>query len=135
MKKKLILLCTALVALVLEILPYGAVCIFAPSPEERIRKMFSYFDPIPFGYANFAPFIVGLLTCVLIILIILALILKKELKVPIIVVSAVATILSIAPLFYGTSYFSVVGIFITLSLLTTTIVSCIKTKAIDKDKT
>lgn len=135
MKKKLILLCTALVALVLEILPYGAVCIFALSPEERIRKTFSYFDPIPFGYANFAPFIVGLLTCVLIILIILALILKKELKVPIIVVSAVATILSIVPLFYGISYFSVVGIFITLSLLTTTIVSCIKTKAFDKDKT
>lgn len=135
MKKKLILLCTAFVALVLEILPYGAVCIFAPSPEGRIRKTFSYFDPIPFGYANFAPFIVGLLTCVLIILIILALILKKELKVPIIVVSAVATILSISPLFYGISYFSVVGIFITLSLLTTTIVSCIKTEAIDKDKT
>ena len=111
------------------------MCIFAPSPEERIRKTFSYFDPIPFGYANFAPFIVGLLTCVLIILIILALILKKELKVPIIVVSAVATILSIAPIFYGISYFSVVGIFITLSLLTTTIVSCIITKATDKDKT
>lgn len=135
MKKKLILLCTALVALVLEILPDGAVCIFAPSPEERIRETFSYFDPIPYGYANFAPFIVGLLTCVLIILIILALILKKELKVPIIVVSAVATILSIAPIFYGISYFSVVGLFITLSLLTTTIVSCIKAKAIDKDKT
>ena len=59
MKKNLILLCTALVALVLEILPYGAVCIFAPSPEERIRKTFSYFDQIRVHMAHIGHPILG----------------------------------------------------------------------------
>ena len=48
MKKKLITLCTALIALVLEILPYGAVCNFANPEGEPLRRTYSYFDLTPF---------------------------------------------------------------------------------------
>ena len=128
MKKKLIILCTTLIALVLEILPYGAVCNFANPEGEAWRRTYSYFDLTPFGYANFAPFIVALLTCVLIILIVVSLVGKKEMKAPILAVSAIATVLSLAPLLYGIRFFSVVGAFIFVALAITTVIAFIKEK-------
>ena len=128
MKKKLIILCTMLIALVLEILPYGAVCNFANPEGEPWRRTYSYFDLTPFGYANFAPFIVALLTCVLIILIVVSLVSKKEMKAPILAVSAIATVLSLAPLLYGIRFFSVVGALISVTLAITTVVAFIKEK-------
>ena len=128
MKKKLIILCTTLIALVLEILPYGAVCNFANPEGEPWRRTYSYFDLTPFGYANFAPFIVALLTCVLIILIVVSLVSKKEMKAPILAVSAITTVLSLAPLLYGIKFFSVVGAFITVALAITTVIAFIKEK-------
>ena len=129
MKKKLIMLCTTLIALVLEILPYGAVCNFANPEGEPWRRTYSYFDLTPFGYANFAPFIVALLTCVLIILIVVSLVSKKKMKTLILAVSAIATVLSLAPLLYGISFFSIVGAFITVTLALTTVIAFIKEKA------
>lgn len=128
MKKKLIMLFTTLIALVLEILPYGAVCNFANPEGESWRRTYSYFDLTPFGYANFAPFIVALLTCVLIILIVVSLVGKKEMKAPILAVSAIATVLSLAPLLYGIRFFSVVGALIFVALAITTVIAFIKEK-------
>ena len=128
MKKKLIMLCTTLIALVLEILPYGAICNFANPEGEPWRRTYSYFDLTPFGYANFAPFIVALLTCVLIILIVVSLVSKKGMKAPILVVSAIATVLSLAPLLYGIRFFSVVGALISVALAITTVIAFIKEK-------
>ena len=128
MKKKLIMLCTTLIALVLEILPYGAVCNFANPEGKPWRRTYSYFDLTPFGYANFAPFIVALLTCVLIILIVLSLVSKKKMKAPILAVSAIATVLSLAPLLYGIRFFSVVGALISVALALTAVIAFIKEK-------
>ena len=128
MKKKLIMLFTTLIALVLEILPYGAVCNFANPEGEPWRRTYSYFDLTPFGYANFAPFIVALLTCVLIILIVVSLVGKKKMKAPILAVSAIATVLSLAPLLYGIRFFSVVGALISVALAITTVIAFIKEK-------
>ena len=128
MKKKLIMLCTTLIALVLEILPYGAVCNFANPEGEPWRRTYSYFDLTPFGYANFAPFIVALLTCVLIILIVVSLVSKKKMKTPILAVSAIATVLSLAPLLYGIRFFSVVGALISVALAITAVLAVIKEK-------
>ena len=128
MKKKFIMLFSAFVALVLEILPYGAVCNFANPEGEPWRRTYSYFDLTPFGYANFAPFIVALLTCVLIILIIVSLVSKKPLRNLIFAISAIATILSFAPLLLGIEYFSLVATFITVSLAITTIIAFNKEK-------
>ena len=123
MKNKFIMLFTTFVALILEILPYGAVCNFANPDGEPWRYTYSYFDLTPFGYANFAPFIVALLTCVLIILIVVSLVSKKKMKAPILAVSAIATVLSLAPLLYGISFFSIVGAFISVALALTTVVA------------
>ena len=128
MKKKLIMLCTTLIALVLEILPYGAICNFANPEGELWRRTYSYFDLTPFGYANFAPFIVALLTCVLIILIVVSLVSKKKMKAPILAVSAIATVLSLAPLLYGIRFFSVVGALISVALALTAVIAFIKEK-------
>ena len=128
MKKKIIMLCTTLIALVLEILPYGAVCNFANPEGEPWRRTYSYFDLTPFGYANFAPFIVALLTCVLIILVVVSLVSKKEMKASILAVSAIATVLSLAPLLYGIRFFSVVGALISVALSITTVIAFIKEK-------
>ena len=126
MKKKIIMLSTALTALILELLPYGAVCNFANPDGEPWRRTFSYFDLTPFGYANFSPFIVALLTICLITLIIIAIITKKSFRTPILTVSAISTILSFAPLLLGIKYFSIVGALISIMLLSTSIIACIK---------
>ena len=60
-KYKITLLVSVIVSIVLEALPYGAVCNFA-TPEKTIRQTFSYFSLTPFGYANFGPFITACLT-------------------------------------------------------------------------
>ena len=98
MKKKLVTLFTTLIALVLEILPYGAVCNFANPEGEPLRYTYSYFDLSPFGYANFAPFIVALLTCALTVMLVVSLASKRSMRTPILTVSAIATLLSLAPL-------------------------------------
>ena len=55
--KKVCLAVLPALTIVLELLPLGAVCIFATSPTERVKETFSYFSLTPFGYANFAPLI------------------------------------------------------------------------------
>ena len=62
--KKVCLAVLPALTIVLELLPLGAVCIFATSPTERVKETFSYFSLIPFGYANFAPLITAILTVV-----------------------------------------------------------------------
>lgn len=126
MKKKIIMLSATIIALILEILPYGAVLNFANPEGEPWQRTYSYFDLTPFGYANFAPFIVALLTCALIIIIAISIIIKKPMKTPIVALSTIAAILSLAPLLYGLQFFSIVGAFITVALLATTIIALIK---------
>ena len=123
MKRKLIMLCTTIIALVLELLPYGAVCNFANPEGEPWRRTYSYFDLTPFGYANFSPFIVSLLTCALTVMIVVSLVSKKEMRTPILAVSAISTVLSLAPLLYGISFFSIVGAFVSVALALTTMVA------------
>ena len=74
--KRIRLLIMPIIAIVLEILPYGAVLVFAPSPTESVRETFSYFSLTPFGYANFGPFLTALLTCVVLVLALISI--KKE---------------------------------------------------------
>lgn len=128
MKKKIAMLCTLTVALILEILPYGAVCNFANPEGEPWRRTYSYFDLTPFGYANFSPFIVALLTCVLLIMIIVAIITKRQMRASLILVSVISAVLSLAPLLYGISFFSLVGTFISIALCFTAVLAFIKEK-------
>ena len=108
-KLKISLLVSVVVSIILEALPYGAVCNFA-TPEKTIRTLFSYFNLTPFGYANFGPFLTACLTCVLLLLSVLMIISDKP------VINKVATIMTVAsiitsfmPLMFGVSYYSFIG--------------------------
>ena len=117
MRKKAIALLATTLALLLEILPYGAVCNFANPEGEPWRRTYSYFDPTPFGYANFGPLLTALLTCVLLLLLLVSVLTKKPMKTPIRSVSVIAVLLSLTPLLLGVHFFSIVGALISLVLL------------------
>ena len=128
-KKKIPILILPLAALSLEILPYGAVWVFAADEGERIRQTFSYFNLTPFGYANFGRFITAILTCALLVLAVAyALKSSKGLSTAIMNVSGVATATSLMPLLYGVDFFSVFGAVITVLLAGTFGVCFIKEK-------
>ena len=126
MKKKMITLALLLSALILEILPYGAVCNFANPEGEPWRKTYSYFSMIPYGYGDFGPLITAILTCILLVIIILSILLKKDWSRSISIISAIATLTSLAPLMFGFSNFSLVGAMISACILATFVISRIK---------
>lgn len=94
------------IALVLEILPIGAVMVFAPSPGERSIEIFSYFSLLPVGYANVTPMLTGILTLAVILLGIIVLFnfdKSAKLRKAAFICSIVSLLFSIVPLFlFGT---------------------------------
>ncbi len=118
MKKRIFYLVILFITLLLEILPYGAVCIFRDDTDSVLRETFSYFSLVPYGYANFAPLITAVLTCIAVVLMVLYCVTEKPSYVkkakPVLVVSS---LLSLAPLMLGFEYFSAVGLMISISLI------------------
>jgi hypothetical protein len=117
-KKRLLYVLLPIVTLILEILPYGAVCNFANPEGAPWRKTFSYFDLTPFGYANFAPLITAVITCIVFLLAVVFCITGN----PTWALRArnilyVGAAFSLCPLLLGVNYFSVVGALITASLI------------------
>lgn len=94
------------IALILEILPIGAVMVFATSPTERTIEVCSYFSLLPVGYANFTPLLTGVLTILIILLGVFALFRfdnAANLRKTIFVCSVISLLFSIVPLFlFGT---------------------------------
>ena len=122
MKKRLPYLILPIITLLLEILPYGAVCNFArPATDGSIghfRELYSYFDMIPFGYANFAPLITSFLSCFVLLLVVIYCITGKS-KLLLLVKNTLpfCIVTSLCPLILGFHFFSLVGALITISLL------------------
>ena len=126
MKKRFLYLILPIVTLILEILPYGAVCNFMRPPSEvnpdapvgHFRELYSYFDLTPFGYANFAPLITAIITCiVLLILVIYCFTGKESLARAAKNILCVCSVISFGPLVLGPHFLSVVGILISFSLI------------------
>ena len=118
MKKRFLYLIMPVVTLILELLPYAAVCNFANAEGESFRETFSYFNLTPFGYANFTPFITAILTCFVFILLLIYCFTNKEKTANTAkFLSFTASIISLGPLMFGVEYFSLVGAFITFTLL------------------
>lgn len=94
------------VALVLEMLPIGAVMVFATSPTERTIEVYSYFSMLPVGYANFTPLLTGILTILIILLGVIALFRfdkAASIRRTIFVCSIISLLFSIVPVFlFGT---------------------------------
>ena len=122
MKKKFLYLILPAVTLILEILPYGAVLNFArPATDGSIghfRELYSYFDLTPFGYANFAPFITAVMTCIIFIMLLLYCITDKR-RFAVIARNILwgCVVVSLGPLLLGIRYFSPVGGLITLMMI------------------
>lgn len=117
-KKRLLYLILPVITLILEILPYGAVCNFANPEGAPWRETFSYFDMTPFGYANFAPLITAIITCLIFGLLVVHCITGKQgWAVKAKNILYVGTVFSLGPLVFGINYFSIVGALITASLL------------------
>lgn len=122
--KKIGLLIFPVLTIILEALPFGTVLIFSPSPTERIRETFSYFNAMTFGYGNFAPFITALLTCVILLFAVVS-IKRKKLCIAVFFVSLLATVVSLLPLMQGSEYFTVVGVLITVTLALESVLSVV----------
>ena len=106
-------------AFLLELLPVGAVLIFAPAPGETLRVTVSHFDLTAFGYANFAPLPAGLLTVFCLVGGILALCFfrrAKRWRNALFVCTLAAALLSAAPLLLGPAYMAAGSWAVTLSL-------------------
>lgn len=125
--KKIRLLILPIITIILQILPCGAVLVFAPSPTERVRETFSYFNLTPFGYANFAPFITALLTCIILVFALISIKLEKMRK-AVFWLSLAAAIISLLPLVFGIDYYSVVGGIITITLAIESVMAKISAK-------
>lgn len=129
MKKRLLYLLFPVFTLILEILPFGAVCNFAVSPERTQRKTFSYFSLVPYGYANFTPFITALITCVVIVLLLVYCFrgkhsIAKASK----VLTGVGAVVSFGQFFLGLNYISIVSVMISLALAAEFILLYLKLK-------
>ena len=112
--------------LILEALPYGAVCIFA-TPEETFRQTFSYFSLVPYGYANFAPFICALLSCALLVLSFVALFARgRAVNGAASWISLVAAVVSLTPILYDIRFFSPVGAIISALLFAAAVISFVR---------
>ena len=125
--KKIRLLILPIITIILQILPCGAVLVFAPSPTERVRETFSYFNLTPFGYANFAPFITALLNCIILLLALISIKLEKMRK-AVFWLSLATAIISLLPLVFGIDYYSVVGGIITITLAIESVLAKISAK-------
>lgn len=108
-------------ALLLELLPIGAVLIFAPGPNETMKKMYSYFSFKLVGYANFTPMLTGILTIAGILLGCVSVIKydsAKKLKSIVFTCSVIAAALSLAPLFlFGFAYMTLASYAISTSIM------------------
>lgn len=106
-------------AMILELLPFGAVMVMAPSPTERIVRTFSFFDLTVFGNANFFPLLAGLLTVFSLLagtISALRPVRSLRLRNAVFLCTAAAAVLSLAPLLFGMEYLSVVGALVCVCL-------------------
>lgn len=128
--KKAVLVVLPILTLVMEILPYGGVLTFAPSADERAVETFSYFDLMLVGYGNFFPFITAILTCVILLMSVIAAVKgAKAINNALFIISLIASITSFIPVLF--LQYSIIGAIITLLL----IAECIAAKLILNSKT
>ena len=80
-----------------------------------IRKYYSYFDMLPFGYGNFFPMICAVLTCVLLLLSVIYLFTGKYMILNIMMGTGIAAlIISLLPIIFKS--YTLIGLGITLLL-------------------
>lgn len=112
-------LCALGAAIILEVLPYGAVLKFAPGPDITKLEYYSYFNPIPFGYTNFAPLITAVLTVMLTVWTLVMFFVNRKAKATrnaLFIAITVTAVISACPAVFGIDYITGIGIGITVLL-------------------
>ena len=123
MRKKTMLIIMPLVLIIPESLPYGAVLNFGfEQPNGQIgslRQTTSYFDLLPFGYANWGPLLTAILSCVILVVTICYVVRPADkLKRNIFCLMMLAFVTSIFPLLMlGIKYYSFLGLCISMGIL------------------
>lgn len=103
-KRKIAMTVLSVFTVILEILPYGAVCVFSDGVTEY-RETYSYFDLRPFGYANFSPLITAVLSCVILVLCIIFCLRKSQkLNKALVTLSGLAAVISFVPFLMGLGF-------------------------------
>ncbi|MCD8127059.1 MAG: hypothetical protein LUD82_06270 [Clostridiales bacterium] len=118
-------------AVLLELLPYGAVLNFGVQAEDgsidTIRKTYSYFSLTPFGYALFGPLLTAILSCLLLAVGVLYLWAGKG-KSALNGLSVIAVLMSLSPFLFGVRCFTVPGALISALLLAEAVVAFLPEK-------
>ena len=128
MKKRLLLIYLPIMTLALEGLPMGTVMYFGNPDGDPFRQTFSYFDPIHWGYADFAPNLTALLTCTLAILAVIGAIRgTKRLLGATVTIAMIAAAFSLLTIFFG---FTLIGLSVSLLLALTAAVAALIKKNI-----
>lgn len=135
-KVRIIYLVMSISALCAELFGKGAICVFAVSPEKTQTTLFSYFSLVPFGYANFGPFITAVLTAVIVLLSVV-LFTKKAHKITrcLKVLNIAAFTASLLPLIMlGAAYFNLVSYIITVILAAMAVMTVFVKKEVIKNE-
>lgn len=129
MRKKILPIVLPLLTIVLEALPTGSVMYFGNPDGEPFKQTFSYFDPIHWGYADFAPNLTALLTCALLVLAVVnAFVHGKKLSRTMTVLAVIATVCSLLTFVFGGTTF--IGAGISVLLVLTAVLSFVNGKNI-----
>ena len=120
MKKRLQYLILPIITLILEILPYGAVCNYArPATDGSIghfRELYSYFDLTVFKHGNIGPFFCAVLTAVLFGMMLSSMFFKAHKAYTLFVCTLAfsTVVLSLTPTLFG--QYSLYGLIVTVLL-------------------
>lgn len=132
MKKKLSLIVLTITTLILQIIPYSAVLVFAimdPETNQVVKSpaFYSYFDPINLGYANFGVFVAAILTVLILVLTVLYLF-NNKIEMIITITSSFAMITSTFQVLLFLQYVHIIGYIIPVLLLIVAIISLLRPK-------
>ena len=106
-------------AIILELLPNGVVLWWARPDGDPKPDYYSYFNPLPFGMANFSPLITAGLTVIVTILTIIAIILGSKhtkFRNALFICLIVTAVISMCSVLYGFKYVTPIGACITIAL-------------------
>ena len=129
-KLKILNLASLIIALVLEILPFGVKMVWAGFFEEQVTYH-SYFDLTVWGYGDMGPFLCAVLTCVAVIMLFISLFknVQKPYMICVCAISLASTMLSVVPALFNS--YTLMGLIITALLAASTelsIMQCIEKK-------
>lgn len=123
-KKIYIAILLSIITIILETLPWGAILIFkrptSTGSVATLRETYSYFSLEPMGWFNWGPFVTAILTCVLLALLLIYCFTRKMILFKLSqIICIVALFFSLLPLlFFGIGHISIIGVLISVVLLT-----------------